>query len=469
MSSLLRLRISGYLYISRSVATATSLGKKGPVSYNYGIPRGPLLYKTIPQIINEAAEKWPERQFIISVHQELKKNFQQVNEDANRLASALLSIGVKKGDRVGIWSPNCYEWAVTQFGTAKIGAILVNVNPGYRENELIYCANLVGLSTLISFQQLKSSNYVKLLESASPCIFESSKSGIGVKSKVMSSLKNVIFIEDSSNEIAPKTIARFWDLVNGNDKEEPKINWNIDPEDIWNVQFTSGTTGHPKGASLTHHGTINNAYFSSKDILEEIILCVPNPLYHCFGSINGSLGGAIYGNTIVLPAPVATASATLSALQDLKCFAVFGTPTMFVDLLRERKSNQLTSGKSHDLSSVNYIYMSGSPCPEKITREMKKSLFPNLKRVIIPYGTTEVSPVITIPRVNVSDDYEHTTVGLPLDHSEVKIVDPQTGVTLPLGETGELWTRSIYVFPGYWNQPEKTAETIDNRGWYKTG
>ena len=175
------------------------------------------------------------------------------------------------------------------------------------------------------------------------------------------------------------------------------------------------------------------------------------------------------GNTVILPAPVFSSSTTLDSVEKFKCDVVFGTPTMYVDLLREKKLNEVTGGKSHDLSSVRYIYMSGAPCPEKITREMHKLLFPNLKRVVIPYGTTEVSPVITFPKLSMPDEKEHTTVGSPLDHSEVKIVDPATGVTVKRGETGEVWTRSIYVFPGYWNSPEKTAETIDNRGWYKTG
>lgn len=467
MPSLLRVN---YKFIAQlAVCRFSTANVPRKVSYEYGLPRGPLMYKTIPQVINDAAEKWPQKPFIVSVAQNLTKNFKEVNDDANRLASALLSIGVKKGDRVGIWSPNCYEWIITQFGTAKIGAILVNVNPAYRQSELIYCANLVGLETLISSQKLKSSDYVALLESASPGIFDSSN-GIGVSSKTMPTLKNLIYIENPPEEIAPAKITRFWDLIGTHGCDEPKLPWLLDPEDVYNIQFTSGTTGNPKGAPLTHHGTTNNAYFSSIGYLDDVTLCVPNPLYHCFGSVNGSLGSAIMGNTVVLPAPVFAASATLDAIDKLKCNVVFGTPTMYVDLLREKKSHEISGGSSsHDLSSVKYIYMSGAPCPEKITREMHKSLFPNLKRVVIPYGTTEVSPVITLPRMEMPQMFEHTTVGSPLDHSEVKIVDSSTGETVERGKTGELWTRSVYVFPGYWNSPEKSAETIDNRGWYKTG
>ena len=419
------------------------------------------MYKTTHQVIEEAAVKWPQRPFIVSVQQDLEKTFRQVNEDSNRLASALLSIGVKKGDRVGIWSPNNYEWVVTQFGTAKIGAILVNVNPAYRVNEFVYCANLVGLSTLISCQKFKTSNYAEMLKTASPGIFDSLSDGIGVTSKSLPSLKNVIYFGDEGEPSPVKSL--FWDLLQANTEKEVKPSWRMDPEDVCNIQFTSGTTGNPKGAPLTHHGTINNACYSLLEYTGDTSICVPNPLYHCMGCVLGTLAGAILGNTVVLPAPVFTANSVLLAIEKYKCEAVVGTPTMYVDLLRENKI------KRHDLSSVKYIYMSGSPCPEKITREMKISLFPDLKRVIIPYGTTETSPVITLPRMSMPDEYEYKTVGSVLDHAELKIVNPENGQVLPRGETGEVWTRSVYVFPGYWEQADKTAEILDPRGWYKTG
>lgn len=438
-------------------------------SYVYGMPRKPLVYKTIPQVLREAAVSWPDRDYLVSVHQSITKTFSQLYEDTNRLANALISMNVKKGDRVGIWAPNCYEWVITHYAVAKIGGILVNVNPGYRESELTHCMNLVSMSTLISCQKLKSSNYVNLLESASPGILKSSSTGIGVTSTNLPSLKNVIYIDDADNEIAPESYTRFWQLIKYNSTSEPDVDYKLNPEDIWNIQFTSGTTGSPKGASLTHHATVNNAIFSTLDQLHNMNVCVPNPLYHCFGSVPGLLAGALHNNTIILPYYVSTASETLKSIDKFKCQATFGTPTMYVDLIREKKMQQVSDGK-YDLSSIEILYMSGSPCPEKLTRDMKNSLFPSLKRVIIPYGTTEVSPVITLPRPCPPDEsYDYTTVGTALDHSEVKIVDPMSGETLPRGEVGELWTRSVYVFPGYWNDPEKTAQVIDERAWYKTG
>ena len=443
------------------------------ISYVYGMPRKPLVYKTIPQVLREAADSWPDRDHIVSVHQSLRKTFSQLYEDTNRLAKALISMNVKKGDRVGIWAPNCYEWVVTHYAVSKVGGILVNVNPGYREKELTHCVNLVSMSTLISSQQLKSSNYVQLLESASPGIFESSSTGIGLTSATLPSLKNVIYINDCDNEIAPSSYTRFWQLIECNSASEPEINYKLNPEDIWNIQFTSGTTGSPKGAALTHHGTVNNAIFATLDYLHHFNVCVPNPLYHCFGSVAGLLAGALHNNTIVLPHSVSTAGETLKAIETFKCHATFGTPTMYVDLIREKKMQQAAASSEAekcDLSSIEILYMSGSPCPEKLTRDMKNSLFPSLRRVIIPYGTTEVSPVITLTRPSPPDDnYDYTTVGTALDHSEVKIVDPKSGETLPRGEVGELWTRSVYVFPGYWNEKEKTAQVIDERAWYKTG
>ena len=438
-------------------------------SYSCGLARVPLIFKTVGQVIEEAALKWTDEIFIVSMHQDLEKTFRQVNEDANRLAAALLSIGVKKGDRVGIWSPNNYEWVVTQFGTAKIGAILVNVNPAYRVNEFVYCANLVGLSTLISCQKFKTSNYAEILESASPGIFDSSSTGIGVTSKTLPSLKNVIFIDEVENDVAPASVIRFAKFLEGQSVACPKVSWHIDPDEVINIQFTSGTTGSPKGAQLTHHGIVNNGYMALREYIDSSSVCVPNPLYHCFGCVGGTLASAVMGNKVVLPSVGFSSAASLASIEKYKCRTVFGTPTMFIDYIREAKAYEAKTGKKYDLSSIEYGCIGGSPCPEKLVDEARNNLFPNLKQILIPYGSTEVSPVITLARMSTPQKHIPTTVGEAIDHVEIKIVNPETGIILPRGETGELWTRSVFVFRGYWNQPEMTAEVVDECGWYKTG
>ena len=420
------------------------------------------MHKTTGQVIEEAAEKWPERPFIISMHQKLERTFKELNEDANRLANALLSIGVTKGDRVGLWSPNSYEWTIAQFGVVKIGAILVNINPAYRKNEFIYGANLVGLSTLISCQKLKSSDYVSLLESVSPGILKTSSTGIGVTSEVIPTLKNVIYMESAEGEIAPASYTRFGALIRGQSASSPIFPWRVDPDDVCNIQFTSGTTGNPKGASLTHHGTVNNAYFVMLEYVESKTFCVPCPFYHCMGSVLGTLAAAILGNTIVIPSPIFTSATTLAAIEAYKCDAVMGTPTMYIDLINQN------SKKVHNLSSIECIYIAGSICSEKTVRELRH-LFPKLIHLVIPYGTTEASPAITVPTMSTPDDQRGTTIGSVIDHAELKIVNPETGHALPRGQTGEIWTRSVFIFPGYWNQPAATAEVIDKNGWYKTG
>ena len=338
------------------------MGKSKQLSYTCAVGHGPILYKTLSQVLEEAAEKWPEEIFIVSMHQGLEKTFRQVNEDSNRLAAALLSIGVKKGDRVGIWSPNCYEWVVTQFGTAKIGAILVNMNPAYRVNEFVYCSNLVGLSTLIAYQKLRTSNYIDLLEAASPGIFDSSVTGIGVTSKTIPTLKNVIFIDNPGDEIAPASITRFAKFIDGQSTDEPTFDWNLDAEDIINIQYTSGTTGNPKGASLTHLCVINNASYGLYGYLNKKVVCVPNPLYHCFGSVAGTTAGVVFGNKVVLPSAGFSSSTALAAIEMYKCDTIFGTPTMFVDFMREYRDHEMKTGKKIDISSVQTCCMGGAPC-----------------------------------------------------------------------------------------------------------
>lgn len=370
---------------------------------------------------------------------------------------------MKKGDRIGIWSPNSYEWVITQFAAAKIGAILVNVNPGYREKELEYCLNLAKCHTIITCQSFKSSNYFKILENVAPGI-TGMKDGIGIHHDKFSFLKNLIFI-DQKEETAPSNVTRFSQLLSSGSTDEFRVSDDITFDDAINIQFTSGTTGNPKGATLTHHNIINNSYFTGKRLLgglQKKIICVPNPLYHCFGSINGVITGIMFNGTAVLPAPVASPKPTLIAIDKYACDIVYGTPTMFVDILNE---STLMNFKR---TSIKRMVMSGAPCPVEAIKKLH-STFPNLKLVSLPYGSTETSPVMTIPEPDIPEKYAYDTVGRVIEHVELKIADPETGKVLKRGEAGEVRSRGFSTFLGYWNEPEKTAEAVDSNRWYKTG
>lgn len=438
------------------------------LSYSYCMPKEPLLPLTIPQVIRAAGADTPDRTFVISRHQQLCKTFSELDRDANRLAHGLQKLGVKRGDRVGIWSPNCYEWIVTQFGTAKLGAVMVSVNPAYREKEFLYCTNLANCHTLIFAQKFKSSNYWNILSNVAPRIV-TQKSSSDLSCDEVPDLRNLICLSPLSGteETVPDHISRFDDILSSSSDQE-FVDEAIMFDDAINIQFTSGTTGNPKGATLSHFGTINNAYFSGQQFLHGLLgrtgasICVPNPLYHCFGSVNGVLTAAIFRSTIVLPAATAQAVDTLQAIDEYKCNMVYGTPTMYVDILSQPRSK-------FDLTSVRRAIMSGSPCPKELILKVKKEVFSNCTSIAIPYGATEASPCITLQPPDVPEKYAYDTVGVALAHTEVKVADPETGSIVKLGQQGEVMTRGFHIFIGYWNQAEKTAEVLDDRHWYHTG
>lgn len=437
------------------------------ISYRFGSSTDPFIPLTVSQIFLKSVEKHPDKHCVISHHQSLIKTYQDLEIDSNKLSHGLKSLGVNRGDPVGIWSGNCYEWIIVQFATAKLGAILVNINPGYKESELEFCLNLVGVKIVISDQKYKSSNYVQILNNVCPRVMSSESSG-SESSKNESSkariptLEKVVFL-DSDENIAPKDVLRLSDLMNGS--SHPITDPRITFDDAINVQFTSGTTGSPKGATLTHFGVVNNAYFSGKRFFKGILapkVCLPNPLYHCFGSINGSLQTIIHDGTLILPGVVANPKITLEVIDTYQPDILYGTPTMFTDIANEENVSRF------DTKSVKRFIMSGAPCPVELVSKLR-GIFPK-STVCIPYGTTETSPAITsTDPVDHDRKYLINTVGTVLDHAEIKIADPTSGDVVPIGEKGEIMTRGYHTFLGYFNQREKTNEVLDERKWYHTG
>ncbi|CAG2108206.1 unnamed protein product [Medioppia subpectinata] len=415
-------------------------------SYAFEPSLEPLLGLTIGQLIRECAQDSPDRTAVVCAHQRITKTYAQLNADANKLAIGLKGLGCGRGDRVGIWAPNCYEWVLTQYATAKIGAILVNVNPGYRANELQYALNLVGCHTLICSQQFRSSNYCEILDNISPQLLLKNSDGNTIQCNEISSLKNIIVINSGTDEqeIAPKHIPRVNDLMaSAGHTDELADDPTIQFDDPINIQFTSGTTGKPKGATLTHHNIIQNAYLLGIRMTEGLepnglTVCVPNPLYHCFGSVLGTLLIALRRATMVLPYPIFNPHKTLEAIDKYKCHMVFGTITMFIDIL----DCDLTK---YNTSSLARGIMGGSFCPPTLIKEIITRI-PTCTNILIPYGSTECSPVVAHTSVRDSAERQLKSVGRPLQHLEIKIMDQTTGAVLPIGESGEVCIRGHCTF-----------------------
>ncbi len=416
-----------------STATAT-------LSHTQGETDTPLIEQTIGDNFDDTVLRFPDREALVDVAQGKRWTYAELREDVDRLARGLLASEVRTGDRVGIWAPNCSEWTLTQFATAKIGAILVNINPAYRSHELHYVLNQSGISTLISAESFKSSNYREMVEE--------------VRDDVPS-LKRVVFIGTSD-----------WDdLLTGADQVDPEelaaVQLSLEPGDAINIQYTSGTTGFPKGATLSHRNILNNGFFVGErcDYTELDRVCIPVPFYHCFGMVMGNLACTTHGACMVIPAPGFDPAATLQATQDEKCTSLYGVPTMFIS------EWSLPNFADYDLSTVRTGIMAGSPCPAELMKQLINS---GIEEMTICYGMTETSPVSTQNRTDDTFDQKTGTVGLVGPHLEIKIVDPATGETVPRGKPGEFMTKGYSVMLGYWEQPDKTAEAVED-GWMHTG
>ncbi|ADJ43276.1 fatty-acyl-CoA synthase [Amycolatopsis mediterranei S699] len=412
-------------------------------SYASGPSEVPLLGDTIGDDFDRTVAADPDREALVEVPTDRRWTYAQLRDDVDALALGLLKTGVVKGDRVGIWAPNMAEWTLLQYATAKIGAILVNINPSYRTHELEYVLKQAGISVLVSARAFKTSDYAGMIEEVRGNCPE---------------LRSVVLIGSGA-----------WDelLAAGRCGDAARLaaaQAALSPDDPINIQYTSGTTGFPKGATLSHHNILNNGYFVGAlcGYTPADRVCIPVPFYHCFGMVMGNLACTSHGATMVIPAQGFDPEATLEAVQRERCTSLYGVPTMlFIAELNHPKF------AAYDLSSLRTGIMAGSPCPVEVMKQVVSRM--GMEQVTICYGMTETSPVSTQTRMDDSLDLRVSTVGRVHPHLEIKLVDPATGLTVPRGEAGELCTRGYSVMLGYWNDPGKTAEAIDAARWMHTG
>jgi fatty-acyl-CoA synthase len=411
-------------------------------SYASGTSNSPLLGETIGANLERIVDRFSDREALVSVHQNVRYTYGEFNDEVNRVARGLLSMGIEQDDRVGIWSPNCAEWALVQYATAKLGIILVNINPAYRSHELAYVLNQSGCRMLIAATSFKTSDYVAMVDS--------------VRSEVSALTDTVFFDSPSWSALLDRSSDTTDDAVRA-------ISSVLQFDDAINIQYTSGTTGFPKGATLTHHNILNNGYFVGEGVTytEHDRVCIPVPLYHCFGMVMGNLGATTHGACMVYPAAAFDPAATLQAVQDERCTSLYGVPTMFIAELG------LPDFDSYNLTSLRTGIMAGSPCPVEVMKQVQDRM--GAHEVGIAYGMTETSPVSTQTASDDTIDRRCGTVGRVMPHLEVKVVDPETGAVVPRGVSGEFCTRGYSVMLGYWENEEKTTEAIDSGGWMHTG
>ncbi|GAA1551521.1 AMP-binding protein [Kribbella lupini] len=411
-------------------------------SYASGVSEVPLLGETIGANLRRTVATYGGQEALVEVVSDRRWTYAEFGAAVDTFAKGLMARGIRKGDRVGIWAPNCAEWTITQYATATIGAILVNINPAYRTHELSYALNQSGVRLLISATAFKTSDYRAMVDEVrGDC----------------AALEDVVYIGTPD-----------WDAVvdaaaGTTDEQLAEREAELAFDDPINIQYTSGTTGFPKGATLSHHNILNNGYFVTELIgfTAEDRLCIPVPFYHCFGMVMANLGCTTHGACMVIPAPAFDPAATLEAVQDERCTGLYGVPTMFIAELG------LPDFADYDLTSLRTGVMAGSPCPIEVMKRCVADM--HMAEVAICYGMTETSPVSTQTRRDDDLDRRTSTVGQVMPHVEVKLVDPATGLVVPRGEPGELCTRGYSVMLGYWDDEEKTAEAIDRARWMHTG
>jgi fatty-acyl-CoA synthase len=411
-------------------------------SYASGTSTVPLIGQTIGANLEATVARFPDREAIVSRHQGVRLTYAEFDAQVDLVARGLLARGYAKGDRVGIWAPNCVEWALVQYATAKIGVILVNINPAYRTHEVQYALAQSGCRGLVAATDFKTSDYVAMVDAVRDDL---------------PALEHVVFLGTTG-----------WDDLlagaSGASADDLRARAaTLGFDDPINIQYTSGTTGFPKGATLSHHNILNNGFFVGEGCryTEADRVCIPVPLYHCFGMVMGNLGCTTHGATIVYPAPAFDPVATLATVEAERCSSLYGVPTMFIAQLAHPDFAR------YDLSSLRTGIMAGSPCPVEVMKQAQSAM--HLDEITICYGMTETSPVSTQTAVDDPIDKRVGSVGRVHPHVEVQVVDPATGLTVPRGASGELCTRGYSVMLGYWGDPERTAEAVDAAGWMHTG
>ena len=411
------------------------------LAYTYGASNISLIGETIDQNLRKTVEKYPNKEALISVHQDYRVTYAEFYAQVTAVAKGLIALGVKQGDRVGIWSPNCYEWTLLQYATAKIGAIMVNINPAYRTSELIYVINQSGISYIFAARQFKSSNYKKMIDDAR---------------EFTETLRKEVYWGESWQHF----------LVRGEKVTDEKLlsfEERVQFDDPVNIQYTSGTTGNPKGVTLSHHNILNNGYFIGirMNYTEKDRVCIPVPFYHCFGMVIGNIACTTHGATMVIPNDSFDATKTLEAVEKEKCTSLYGVPTMFISEL------YVLDKQPYDLSSLRTGVMAGALCPPEIMKRVKEQM--NMHEITICYGMTETSPVSTQTKIGAPFEKQIYSVGTIHDHLEIKIINPETKAIVKRGENGELCTRGYSVMLKYWNSPQATQQVIDEQRWMHSG
>ena len=429
-------------------------------SFVSGASTKPLIYRTIGNALQVTAETYPEQEALVVCHQDVRWTYQELNRRVDDCAAGLIALGFEPGDRVGVWAPNCAEWVLAQFATARAGLIQVNINPAYRTHELEYVLNKVSCKGLITANRFKSSDYIAMLQELAPEL-NSAEPG-RLSAPRLPHLKAVIRLGE---EETPGCY-NFDDIPARAGAVEKQQLGNLaavlQPDDAINIQFTSGTTGSPKGATLTHFNILNNGYFvgEAMNITEQDRVCIPVPFYHCFGMVLGNLNCITHGAAMVIPNDGFDPTLTLATVSAEMCTALYGVPTMFIAEL------ELPDFSDYDLTSLRTGIMAGSSCPIEVMKQVVTEM--NMTEVTIAYGMTETSPVSFQSSTDDPVERRVSTVGRIHPHVQVKIIDQQ-GRTVSIGEKGELCTRGYNVMSGYWDEEDKTRETIDAAGWMHTG
>jgi len=433
-------------------------------SHARGATDVPLIEQTIGAFFADMVARQSGREALVSVHQGRRYTYAQLQTEAHRLASALLGMGLVPGDRVGIWSHNNAEWVLMQLATAQVGLVLVNINPAYRTSEVEYALNKVGCKLLVTMARFKTSDYLGMLRELAPEWAHGTPGQL--ESQQLPLLHTVVWIDEAGQGADEPGLLRFSDLIARGNAADPRLAQvaaGLQATDPINIQFTSGTTGFPKGATLTHRNILNNGLFIGEcmKLTPDDRLCIPVPLYHCFGMVLGNLACLTHGATIVYPNDGFDPLTVLQTVQDERCTGLHGVPTMFIAELDHPRFAEF------NLSTLRTGIMAGSPCPTEVMKRVVEQM--NLREITIAYGMTETSPVSCQSSTDTPLTKRVSTVGTVQPHLEIRIVDPDTGAVVPRGARGEFCTRGYSVMHGYWGDEAKTREAIDAEGWMHTG